>query len=73
MSYDKGQNLIMARNESWLVGLIDSDGNYILEPVYRSLIPVGDKFMAYQGYYGGLIDKSGNWIIKVSLLDYIND
>jgi hypothetical protein len=54
-------------------GLVDLDGNMIVEPVYDDLLFLNGKYAVRQGSYGGLIDEHGDWIVKVSLLDSLND
>ena len=41
--------------------------------MYPAMEKMGEYFCAAEGNYGGLIDRSGNWIIKVSLLDHLDD
>lgn len=53
-------------------GVMGNDG-VLLDFRYSYLEEMGEYFCAAEGIYGGLIDRSGNWIIKVSLLDYLAD
>ena len=53
-------------------GAMGNDG-VLLDFRYSYLEELGEYFCAIEGNYGGLIDRRGNWIIKVSLLDYLDD
>ena len=53
-------------------GVVGNDG-VLLDFRYSYLEEMGEYFCAAEGNYGGLIDRSGNWIIKVSLLDHLDD
>ena len=61
-------NYILANDKVY-----DFSGNRIGNEEFIELEQFGNCFTAKQGYYGGLVDKNLNWIIKVSLLDYYND
>jgi|GEM_PF-4923997 len=61
-------NHIMANKK-----LFDLTGRQIGTGQYQKAIGYNGYFAVIQGRYGGLIDKGGNWIIKVSLLDYLDD
>jgi len=50
-----------------LVGVMNLDGDIVVESVYDSLEAIGDWFLARQGIYGGLIDRDGRWLIKTPL------
>jgi hypothetical protein len=53
--------------------LYDRDGNRVLPEVYREIVPLDGHYLVRQDTYAGLLDEKGNWIIKVSILDYLND
>jgi hypothetical protein len=53
--------------------LVSPDGETLLPAEFLNLTRWGEVYTARRGYYGGLIDGNGNWIIKVSLLDSIDD
>ena len=48
-------------------------GDNIAKENFYDVRRYGDYYTATQGNYGGLIDKDFNWLIKVSLMDYIDD
>ncbi|MDR0905064.1 MAG: WG repeat-containing protein [Oscillospiraceae bacterium] len=55
-------------------GICDADENFLVPLEFDILHTYGGDYSAVrQGYYGGLIDKNGEWIVKVSLLDYLDD
>ena len=54
--------------------LYDQKGNLLLAAGgFNVALPIGDRYMVRQRGVGGLIDKDGNFIIKVSLRDYLED
>ncbi len=64
--YDKDVIPVMQKN-SYLVGLIDTMGNMILDPVYHSLSkPFEGVLVASRGEYMGLIDRSGKTITPMN-------
>lgn len=55
-------------------GVIDEDGNTILEPVYTgiSLLDL-DRFWVQDGRRAGMIDSAGNWYYTVNFYEYLMD
>ena len=53
--------------------VFDANGKEISNDSYSIINPMNGYFAVKQGSYGGLVDGDFNWVIKVSLLDYIND
>ncbi|MDR0324802.1 MAG: WG repeat-containing protein [Oscillospiraceae bacterium] len=54
-------------------GLWDVDYQPLLPTRYQFLTDYGDYFAARDGYFGGLLDKEGNWVVRRSLLDTLLD
>ena len=49
-------------------GLVDEDGNTLLPCEYEVLYSVGEnRFFARQGLSEGMIDASGNWIVRFEM------
>lgn len=53
-------------------GVMGNDG-VLLDFKYSYLEEMGEYFCATEGNYGGLIDRNGNWNVRVSLLDHLSD
>lgn len=55
-------------------GVIDEDGNTILEPVYTSVDLLDlDRFWVQDGRRAGMIDGAGNWYCTVNFYEYLMD
>jgi hypothetical protein len=67
--------LRISKRGEWPVkrGLIDLDGNFIIEPAFEELLSLNGKYAVRQGSYGGLVDENGDWIVKISLLGSLDD
>ncbi len=62
LQYDPGYILIQ-RTDNYLMGLIDTNGNTLLKPVYSNLsLPMQGALIASTGDMSGLIDVSGKEI-----------
>jgi hypothetical protein len=57
----------------YVVGLTDENGEELIPPEFDRLEPVNGNYLARRGVYGGLVDENGDWIVRVSLLDSMND
>jgi hypothetical protein len=55
------------------VEVVSPDGEIIIPEKFTDFDQYGEFYTARLGYYGGLIDKSGEWVVKVSLLDSLAD
>lgn|GEM_PF-4492539 len=68
--WDRRDNRITVAN-GWhwgqKFGVIDDEGNAVIEMEFDSLSPIGENYFAVQGRYGGLLDQNGNWIIRTRL------
>jgi hypothetical protein len=55
--------------------LVTPAGEEIFPPSsgFRVLNQFGEMFAVRYGYYGGLVMGDGEWIVKVSMLDYLDD
>ena len=60
-------------NRTTVHGLWDADLTPILPVRYEYLAEFGDFFAVRDGYYGGLLDSEGHWVVKRSLLDSMLD
>lgn len=59
---------------SFRYGLIDQDGNTLLQPVYDELRPLDfDRLWAVQGDRHGLIDATGKWYFSLSDYEELMD
>jgi hypothetical protein len=56
-----------------LYGLWDAGLTPILPLRYHHLAEYGDYFAVREGYFGGLKDINGNWVVRRSLLDSMMD
>jgi hypothetical protein len=56
-----------------LNGVIDMDGNEIIPQKFKILVQCGENYIAVRAGYGGLLDKNGNWLVKISIWDSISD
>jgi hypothetical protein len=56
-----------------LTGVIDRYGSVIIPQKFSTLTVCGENYVAVRAGYGGLLDKNGNWIVKISILDSIPD
>ncbi|MPM15157.1 hypothetical protein SDC9_61523 [bioreactor metagenome] len=58
--------------EYW-TALYDETGKRLLPGEYLSVEPLDDRYLVRTDTSGGLMDKTGGWVIKAPLYDYIND
>ena len=61
-------NCIVIENE-----IFDLSGNKVGTGDFETMTVLGNHFAVIQGRCGGVIDAAGKWLIKVSLLDYLED
>lgn len=66
LQYDTGYMLVQ-RTDNYLMGLIDSNGNTLLKPIYGSLsLPMEGALIASLGEKSGLIDVKGKEITPMN-------
>ncbi|MDR2357851.1 MAG: WG repeat-containing protein [Oscillospiraceae bacterium] len=69
------EGLIRIRTDGWPHnnGLLDIDGNIVLEPVYETIYNFGEYYAVRRGHYGGIVDGGGEWVVKLALFDSAAD
>ncbi|MDR3209663.1 MAG: WG repeat-containing protein [Oscillospiraceae bacterium] len=58
---------------AYYAGITAPDGTETLPVAYLYLTRFGAYYTGQRGYYGGLLDANGDWVVKVSLLDGMDD
>ena len=61
------------QTSGYLRQVYDINGRRILPESCNSFIPLDGWLMVRQPHVAGLLDEEGNWVIKVSVYDYMSD